>query len=414
MARLNEFHIVVFTDTFFETNGVASYYRMLLDWSRSTPGVRVTIVCPKRHDLEGAEYGHDVIPIQGSVQFRNPFYKDLVLGYFSGPAVRKILQNLSGPKVVHIATSGAVGVTGATVARKMGLPVVGYYHTDLPHYGKLYGESLAGRLGGWIGLQVALTCERLAFAKCDMMCVPSETAGKTARMFFEGPIRVIPNPVPVRRFQPAASRQGSFRQKYAADGRVLAVVVGRIAKEKNLDLICELLIRDPRIALVFVGDGPYAATLRQRWGATITGFLRGQALLDAFQQADALVQLSESETFGLALVEAMASGLPAFVLRSQGFVANLEGECGVDVLERGDLPELADRCVALVRDAERHARAGEQARQFVQSISSEVIFPRLSAYHRQALGREQILESGYVPAEAVVAPEAETVSVHAV
>lgn len=394
MARPHEFHIVVFTDTFFETNGVASYYRMLLEWSRATPGVRVTIVCPRRPDLSACDCGSDIIPVQGSVQFRNPFYRDLVLGYFPPPSFQKILENLTGPKVVHIATSGAVGVTGARVARKMGLPVVGYYHTDLPHYGRLYGASIAGKLGEWLGLQVALTCERLAFSRCDLMCVPSETARETSRLFYKGPVRVIPNPVSVGRFRPATTRAGAFRARYAPDGRPLAVVVGRVAKEKNLDLVCELLTRDPRIALVFVGDGPYAATLRHRWGATITGFLKGQDLLDAFQQADVLVQLSESETFGLALAEAMACGLPAFVLRSQGFVATLNDSSGVEVMEQNELATLANRLVALVNEPLEHAKRAVLARRFVQTISADVIFPRLCEYHRAALGQASMAASG--------------------
>lgn len=382
MVRSGEFHVVVFTDTFFETNGVSSYYRTLLDWCKGDVGMRATLICPYRGDLEMGPYGSNVIPVRASVQFKNPFYGDLTLGYFSQPLLKKVVANLTGPKVVHVATSGALGVAGANVGRKLGVPVVGCYHTDLPHYGRLYGESLLGRRGAWIGEQIALACERFAYSPCGAMCVPSVTAEAGVRRFFRGPTQVISNPVSLGRFRPASSREGAFRKRYGREGRALVVVVGRLAREKNLDLICELLGGDDRIQLVFVGDGPHAPVLKQRWNATVTGFLAGDELLGAFQQADVFVQLSQSETFGLALVEAMACGVPAIVLRSKGFVSTLTGESGVEVLEEDQLAELADRCVALASNGEEHARRSVRSRGFVESISADNVFPRFRAFHR--------------------------------
>lgn len=384
-SDMQKLHLVVFSDTFFEINGISSYYRTLLDWCRGRSDVQTTIICPWHALTDAPERPCEVIPVKGSIQFRNPFYRDLVMGYFSMANLRRIVDRLPGRKVVHLATAGAMGVSGGKVARRLGLPLVGCYHTDLQHYGRLYGQSLGGTVGRWFVERIALTFEHLAYARCDAMYVPSATSLSTVKNSYGGPIRVIPNPVDESRLHPAANRQGRFRERFQRGDRVLAVVVGRVAREKNLDLLCELLANDERIDLVFVGDGPYASELRRRWGVRVTGFLRGAELVEAFQQADLLVQLSLSETFGLSLVEALACGLPAIVLRSPGFVSTLSKDSGVEVLEPEELATLADRCVALVRDPARHAAASRRVRELVRPLGSDAVFPQVRALHEEVL-----------------------------
>jgi glycosyltransferase involved in cell wall biosynthesis len=214
------------------------------------------------------------------------------------------------------------------------------------------------------------------------MCVPSSGARDAARRFFDGRIEIIPNPVDVERFHPGRARVGWFRDRYCANGSVLAAVVGRIAREKNLDLVCELLGKDERIDLVFVGDGPYADTLKRRWGVRVTGFLQGKDLVEAFQQADVLVQLSRTETFGLSLVEALACGLPAMVLRSQGFVERIPPRSGVEVLEQEELDSLADRCVNLVSNREEHNEHARRVRELVLDLDAKIVLPKFEEFHR--------------------------------
>ncbi len=411
-GHLNEqvLHLVIFTDTFFETNGISSYYRTLLDWCRGRSEVHATIICPWHPLAESAERPCEVVAVKGSIQFRNPFYRDLVMGYFSMANLRRIVERLPGRKVVHLATAGAMGVSGGKVARRLGLPLVACYHTDLQHYGRVYGQSLGGAVGRWFVERIALTFEHLAYARCDAMYVPSATSLSTVKNSYRGPIRVIPNPVDENRLRPAATREGRFRDRYRRGDRVLAVVVGRVAREKNLDLVCELLAHDERIDLVFVGDGPYAAELRRRWGVRVTGFLRGAELLEAYQQADLLVQLSVSETFGLSLVEALACGLPAIVLRSPGFVSTLADGSGVEVLEAEALATLADRCVQLVSDPARHREASRRVRELVRPISAEAIFPQVCDLHEEVLGAVTARRAGRRATAASLASEVVSVN----
>ncbi len=382
MAASGSLHIVVFTDTFFETNGIGSYYRTLLDWCRPIEGVRMTVVCPKCDEVDAASDYDNVIQVPSCIDCRNPFYRDLRIGYFFEHPLREIVKSLTGRLVMHIATAGPLGMASARMARKLKLPLVGCYHTDLNHYARIYGKSVFGAAGAWLGAKVALWCDKLSYGRCQAICAPSVTAEQTVECFFTGATKVIPNPVDVKRFRPAQSRSGRFRSKYCPNGRVLVIAVGRVAREKNLDLICELLGRHAGVQPVFVGDGPYAPALKKRWGAQVTGFLRGQDLVEAYQQADVFVQLSVSETFGLSFVEALACGLPALVLRSQGLAGSMSPESGVEVLEREELPTLADRCVSLVSDGERYCERSRRVRKFALQLGPDVVLPEFIEFHR--------------------------------
>ena len=348
--------------------------------------MRVIMICPERQDLPAGDFGDDVVPVRAIAQVRNPFYPDLIFGWYSKAKLRKIVSSISGPKVVHIANSGSLPAAGANAARQLDVPMVGWYHTDLQKYCRVYGRSILGAPGEWLGDKVGLMFDRRAYAHCLAVCAPSATAADTVRRYFPGRVEVIPNPVDMERFHPAESRAGGFRDRYCRSGRILVAVVGRVAKEKNLDLVCELLSPDDRIDLVFVGDGPYAETLKRRWNARVTGFLHGDDLLAAYQQADLFVQLSVTETFGLSLVEAMATGLPVVALRSPGFVGRIPPGNGVEVIEEHELPSLADRCVALVADPQRHEECSGKVRAFVQQLGADGVLPKFMEFHR-ALAR---------------------------
>jgi glycosyltransferase involved in cell wall biosynthesis len=246
----------------------------------------------------------------------------------------------------------------------------------------LYLKDAFGKIGSLLGTRLGHYLDERAYGRCQGLCAPSDSAAEAARSFFNGEVEVIPNPIDIDRFKPAQNREGAFRAKYCPDGKVLAVIVGRLAREKNLDLICEHLGNDDRINTVFVGDGPYGEHLKRRWNATSTGFLRGDKLMAAYQQADVFVQLSKVETFGLTLLEAMASGLPAVVLRSRGFAGMIPPGNGVEVLEKEELSTLADRCVAVVADPERHRQSSRLAREYVHHLSADNVLPKFVEFHR--------------------------------
>jgi len=373
--------IIIVADIILGPNGVRTVCKSFVDWSQRTEGVRVILLTPTRDATTSDITNSDEIGIRPLAQLPNPIYPGLILGFYSQPQLRRIVEAISGQKVIHIGSPGFLGVCAAKVARSLNVPTVGCYHMDtlrccVKPYLRLRGRLARG---------VAHFLDRRAYGECRALCAPSKSAATAAEDFYQSDVEVIPNPIDVNKFRPATDRKGAFRDKYASDGKVLVVVIGRVAREKNVDLICEHLLHDDRINTVFVGDGPSCEQLRNQWGATITGFLTGDDLTDAYQQADVFVQLSVLETFGLTLAEAMASGLPAVVLESGGFAASIPPGHGVEVLTEDELPDLADRVVALATNKQLHEQAAVAARLYVERLSPDVIFPKLVDFHRAVL-----------------------------
>src|SRR5207247_1799225 len=102
-------------------------------------------------------------------------------------------------------------------------------------------------------------------------------------------------------------------------GRVRALYVGRVAPEKNLDLLARAFAPPADAGLTIVGEGPSLPELRQRLpNAVFTGRLGGESLARAYADADYFVFPSRTDTLGNVVLEAMASGLPAIVSDRMG------------------------------------------------------------------------------------------------
>ena len=382
MARgQQEMNIIVFVDSFLETSGVGTYYRTLLDWCRTQPGVGMVVVCPDPAGAQDYPVTENVIAIRPHFRCRFPIYPDVTVGHYPSNKLRRIIEETPGPKVVHIASSGPLGIAAARVARRLGTPMVGCYHTDMQARGRVYGRRLFGRAGEWLGQVATQLGDKFAYGKCEGLYAPSESAISAPRAFYNGRTEVITNPVDTNRFRPADCKDGWFRQRYKQSGRPLAIGVGRIAKEKSFDQLCSLLVPDQRIDLVLVGDGPQLPELKSRWNVRATGFLKGDELVDAYQQADLYVQVSRSETFGLCLIEALACGLPAVALRAPGLTAQLKPGCGVDVLSDRDLPTMAQRCFSLTSNNENYRKQAAQGRRFAMKCATDGVLPQLLQFH---------------------------------
>jgi glycosyltransferase involved in cell wall biosynthesis len=160
--------------------------------------------------------------------------------------------------------------------------------------------------------------------------------------------------------------------------------VGRVSKEKNLDVIVAVTRRLAEWQLpvrpVFVGDGPYLGELKQLLpDAIFTGYLRGEDLARGYASADFFVFPSTTDTFGNVVLEAHASALPVIV-SDQGGPRDLIDE-GVDgyVTRANDVDEIADRVRRLVENVELRASMGAAARRKVESRDWQEAFQRFWA-----------------------------------
>jgi phosphatidylinositol alpha 1,6-mannosyltransferase len=220
-----------------------------------------------------------------------------------GVPSRRVLTELRAfaPDVVHLAAPFVVGHRGLVAARRLGIPTVAVYQTDVAGFASSYGLGLTSR-AAW-----RWTCR--LHRQADRTLSPSSWA--TAQLRARGVPRVHQwgRGVDTRRFTPSR-RDPALRAELSPGGELLVGYVGRLAPEKQVERLAA--VHDvPGVRLVVVGDGPSAPRLRAALpGAAFLGFRDGDELARIYASLDVFVHTGPSETFCQAVQEALASGLP--------------------------------------------------------------------------------------------------------
>ncbi len=307
---------------------------------------------------------------------------------------------------ILISTPGPVGLAALAAAKLLGVPASGIYHTDFPRYVAALGGD--GRLE-----DLARSYIRWFYRQMDEVLVSSATyAEELVAMGVERErMRDLPRGVDLDLFSPDKRQAGLFAGRGLPPGPVL-LYVGRLSREKNLAALLHafraLRERGFQAGLAIVGDGPERRALEMRWGApdvAFTGYLAGEELATAYASADLFVFPSRTDTFGNAVLEAMASGLPAIVAREGGPAEQIRhGETGlvVDL----DLPDvLVDAMrMLLSHDGLRH-RLGAAARAHAASSSWDRLLGALfPGYQPPTASRA----SGAIPDSTAGLPELES------
>lgn len=225
------------------------------------------------------------------------------------------------PGRIVVSTPGPVGLVGLAAARLLGVPCVGVYHTD---FGK-QAELVTG------DPQIAAVVDsytRWFFARMDEVRVPSTAYINllSERGLDRRIMKLFPRGLDDNFTTLDAQTFESVRSRWFADPRPTLLYAGRLGQEKNLDLLLrvlrELRARGSEVRLMLAGDGPARAALMEKAAdspeVVFTGRLERQTLRACYALADVFVFPSTSDTFGMAVLEAQAFGLPAVVADAGG------------------------------------------------------------------------------------------------
>ncbi|MHB1435518.1 MAG: glycosyltransferase [Thermoplasmata archaeon] len=316
--------IAFFTDSFPPTHdGVANVTEAIAVGLRQQ-GHEITIFTVRPLGLPGAETRPDGIRIHRHLSLAAPRYPQYRVAAFPylpvvSPSCRRRFD------VVHIHTTGFVGLSGWLTARRWGLPSVGTYHTHLKDMLRGAAHSRGGErfLRAWG--QLALDLCRI----CDLATAPTQAAIEAlthgARGEFRRPPVVVENGVDTDRFLPGVTRPDWGRTwRMGLAPRVL--FLGRMTQDKGVHRFLDALEGwDPGTPFVGIvgGEGPRTAeTVRRlrdrsrfRHPVLYVGPVSEQEKAALFSQSSIFVLPSLSDTSSIALLEAMSSGL-ACVLTS--------------------------------------------------------------------------------------------------
>lgn len=280
------------------------------------------------------------------------------------------------PDVVHLASPALLGAQAAFAAQRLGLPILAVYQTDLAGFAQRYGMGYAAPLvWRWLRRVHGLARRTLA---------PSRPAAEELQR--HGVERVVTwaRGVDLRRFRPE-HRDDELRRRLAPNGEVIVGYVGRVAQEKQLDLLAGL-DRRADMKLVIVGDGPVRAELgRQLPGATFLGFQGGDELGRTFASLDVFVHPGAHETFCQAAQEALASGLPVIGPAAGGLLDLVRPGVTGAWFTPGSARSLRERVLELVTDEPARTAMAAAARPSVAGRSWDVIGRELVQHYAEVV-----------------------------
>ena len=290
-----------------EINGVAMTTQRLVEGLRSR-GNWVGVVRPRQAgDPQNAGSG-DTWTLPG---LPIPNYPGLRLGLPAWRNVGRLIER-NRPDVVHVVTEGPLGWAAVHAARQRRVPVTSGYHTHFDQYSGHYGPS-------WLTPWVTRWLDGL-HRRCQATFAP--TSDLAAALGARGipNVQALGRGVDTALFSPRR-RDAALRAQWGiAPDELACLYVGRLAPEKNLVLVEQAFAaiqeKLPSARMVWVGDGPARAALRERHPRHVFAGPRvGEDLAAHYASADLFLFGSLSETWGNVLAEAMASGLPVVAYR---------------------------------------------------------------------------------------------------
>ncbi|GHA30282.1 GDP-mannose-dependent alpha-mannosyltransferase [Streptomyces tauricus] len=283
--------------------------------------------------------------------------------------------------IVHLASPFVLGVRGMAAAGRLGIPAVAVYQTDLAGYARTYIST--GEATAWRRI-------RSVHAAADRTLAPSTAALHDLEAHGVPRVRLWPRGVDTVRFRPQ-HRDDALRRELAPNGELIVGYVGRLAPEKQIELLagaCGL----PGVRVVVVGDGPSRPSLDQALpGAVFLGRRTGDELARIFASLDVFVHTGPFETFCQTVQEAMASGVPVVAPAAGGpldLVAH--GRTGLLVPPR-DEAAVRDAVWSLAADPALRAAYGAEARRTVEGRTWAAVGDALIDHYTDVLAGRAVV-----------------------
>ncbi|MEQ6901886.1 glycosyltransferase family 1 protein [Nocardioides sp. YIM 152588] len=361
--------VLVVAESFLpQVNGVTNSVRRVLE-HLAAGGHTATLVAPTGPPTYA---GFPVIRARGA---NLPFYPDFRLGLETRRRLRALMQRFE-PDVVHIASPATLGYQAARAAGELGVPTVGIYQTDLVGFAERY--DVPG------GARAAAVLTRKIHAQVDRTLAPSTASIAQLRRLGVPGVHRWARGVDLDAFHPR-HRDPRLRADLAGGRRLLVGYVGRLAAEKELELLTRLA-GDPRFRLVLVGAGPEEERLRSLLGdARFLGLLQGEELSRAYAALDVFVHTGRHETFCQSAQEALASRVPVVAPAAGGPMDVVtDGVTGL-LYRPGDGRALTAAVDQLVDDDRLRSRTADAALRSVQQRSWHAIGEQVLGHYRAVI-----------------------------
>jgi glycosyltransferase involved in cell wall biosynthesis len=305
--------IAILSETFLpKVDGIANTLGHLMEYL-GDKGHASILFAPK-----GGPTHYAQTPIVNLPAFPAPGYPELSIIYPWSDVTRHLIQ--FKPDIVHLVSPFGYTVGGMLAAKRLGIPTIASYHTDVPGFAARAGLGIfSGFLWNYF---------RWLHNQADLNLVPSNFTRQQIKARGFKRVGIWSRGVDTTLYHPERrSQEWRLRLTGGHPDQLLLLYAGRLAREKRIEMLLPIMRKHTGIRLAIVGDGPERKNLESFFSGTatlFTGYLHGTDLAQAYASADLFVFTGANETFGNVVTEAMASGLPVVAPNSGGVVEHVQ------------------------------------------------------------------------------------------
>ncbi len=371
--------IAVFTERFLpKIDGIVTRLSQTIRHLRES-GHAVLVIAPEGvADFEGT-------PVHGVPGFRFPLYPDQLLA-IPRPSIGRALAAFQ-PDLIHAVNPAVLGISGFYYSSSRGVPLVVSYHTHLPKYLHYYGIGRLERLMWW-GIKAGYNRADLTLATSRAAQIELQERGiRRVELWRRG--------VDTQLFHPQrASQQMRARLSQGHPENKLLLYVGRLSAEKEVEQCRSVLACLPGTRLALVGGGPHRRKLEEYFAGTPThfaGYLEGAELAAAFASADVFFLPSRTETLGLVLLEAMASGCPVVAAAAGGILDIVKNGVTGHLYDPGNPMGAIPAIRQVLWDSTHRESVRRRARLDAEQWSWAAATQQLERFYREVIRRDQEL-----------------------
>lgn len=328
--------------------------------------------------------------VERTLSFSLPFYSYCRIAYGCKKKIKERMRDFL-PDLVHITTPFVIGLTARRIALDLQIPLIASYHTNFHEYASFYGLNFGIDLY-WNYM--------IWFHKCfNANLYSTEVSRKILAK------QNMPNLVYWERgidtdFFSDQTSTTNFREKWGLKKSFIVLYVGRLALEKNLEMIfsgyqCLPESIKSEIQLLVVGDGPMRSRLERLAppDTVFTGFLRGVDLVNAYKSSDIFVCPSTTEVVGNVVLEAMASGLPIVVPDVDWVREYIKPGWNGLCYEAGKPTGMAEMIATLLKDHSLKMELSQNALQWAKEHSFRSVLQNLTHIYENVI-REHHMNQG--------------------
>lgn len=390
------------TESFGPVNGVSRTTQNLVRYLRDN-GVHVAVVAPKYKGFipRASNRNEPELRVHG---YPLPYSPDLTVAY--PLRLDRLCSRTFQPDLIYLASPASLGFQVLLQIRQMSTPptVLLNFQTDLSAYSEIIFPSPMDRYAVWL----LRTVQGFLFNHRAIHTIFYPSGGVRDYMIKAGAPKDrmvhLGRGVDTDMFSPSRKDE-DYRKHLAPNGEIILVSVGRLALEKGLEFLAQasrqLVARGLMFKLLIVGGNKSPkvdAGIRDLFSeikekVIFAGFLTGVPLAQAYAVGDVFLHCSVTETFGLVVLEAMASGLPVVARAEGGPLEIVDDQKSGYLVPPDDMSDFVDRVELLARDADLRKSMAAVARDMACQKTWSMINRQVALRMTSALDHQDLLVS---------------------